>query len=230
MFSLCSFIVITLESNSRLWGRVRGSVYSEELVKRLENAPLGVQVTLFGRVVRQYAHVESLVLLAINRHAETTLRLAIVIVFLWFGLLKLLGRSPAAALVTAALEAFGIGFPGSVFALGIVEMIIGIMLWLRRAPRLTLLLFASQQLGTFTVLVVAPNVAFEGGNPLFLTLIGEFVVKNLVLLTGGLTLARTIRPMRTRFVTAATWMKTAPSHSGPRQPRVALGPERLPAA
>jgi hypothetical protein len=50
-------------------------------VKRQENVTPAVLVALFGRVVHQYANVESLVLLAINRHAETTLRLAIVIVF-----------------------------------------------------------------------------------------------------------------------------------------------------
>jgi uncharacterized membrane protein YkgB len=167
-------------------------------VKRQENATLAVLANLFGRVVHQYAYVESLVLLVINRHAERTLRLAIGTVFLWFGFLKLIGHSPAAALITTTLEAFGIGSPGSVVALGIIEMIIGVMLWLRLVPRLTLLLFASQQLGTFTLLIVAPSVAFEGGNPVFLTLVGEFVVKNLVLLTGGLTLARGISPVRMR--------------------------------
>jgi putative oxidoreductase len=192
-------------------------------MKRQENATVRRLVSFFGHAVHQYAHLESRVLLALNRHTETTLRLAIVIVFLWFGVLKLIGRSPAAALVTATLEAFGIGFPGSVFALGIVEIVIGMMLWLRVAPRLTLLLFAGQQLGTFTVLVVAPGVAFEDGNPLFLTLIGEFVVKNLVLLTGGLTLARTIPPMQTRFVTAKTRIRTAPHRDS--RPQVVIGLE-----
>ena len=44
-------------------------------------------------------------------------------------------------------------------------------------------------LGTFTVLVTQPDLAFQQGNPLLLTVEGEFVVKNLVLLSAGLALA-----------------------------------------
>ena len=35
--------------------------------------------------------------------------------------------------------------------------------------------------GTFLVLIMQPQLAFQDGNPLLLTTIGEFVVKNVVL-------------------------------------------------
>jgi uncharacterized membrane protein YkgB len=49
-----------------------------------------------------------------------------------------------------------------------------------------LVLFALQMIGTFLVLITQPDVAFQHGNPLLLTTEGEFVVKNLVLLSAGL--------------------------------------------
>ena len=42
--------------------------------------------------------------------------------------------------------------------------------------------------GTFLVLVTQPDVAFQNGNPLMLTMTGEFVVKNVVLIIAGLAL------------------------------------------
>ncbi len=47
--------------------------------------------------------------------------------------------------------------------------------------------------GTFLVLVLRPDVAFQGSNPLVLTVEGEFVVKNLVLLSAGLVIGSRLR-------------------------------------
>jgi uncharacterized membrane protein YkgB len=43
-----------------------------------------------------------------------------------------------------------------------------------------------QLLGTFGVLFLLPDVAFQDGNPLKLTVEGEFVVKNVVLLAAAM--------------------------------------------
>lgn len=52
--------------------------------------------------------------------------------------------------------------------------------------RVMLPLFVAHLMGTFGVLVIQPGVAFQHGNPLLLTATGEFVIKNLVLLSAGL--------------------------------------------
>ena len=41
-------------------------------------------------------------------------------------------------------------------------------------------------LGTFLVFLLLPDLTFQDGNPLLLTTEGEFVLKNLVLLSAGL--------------------------------------------
>jgi hypothetical protein len=49
--------------------------------------------------------------------------------------------------------------------------------------------------GTFLVLVLLPGIAFRGGNPLLLTVEGEFVIKNLVLLSAGLVIGSRLPPL-----------------------------------
>ena len=55
--------------------------------------------------------------------------------------------------------------------------------------------FAIQLVGTFMVFLVLPQVAFSKGNPLLLTVEGEFVAKNLVLLAAGLVVGSNVPPL-----------------------------------
>lgn len=71
-------------------------------------------------------------------------------------------------------------------ALGAFEIVVGALLIANRFLRLALALFAAQMLGTFSVLLLLPTVAFQDGNPFLLTVEGEFVVKNLVLIAAGM--------------------------------------------
>jgi putative oxidoreductase len=84
----------------------------------------------------------------------------------------------------------------SVPFLGVVEVLIGSGLLIGRGLRLVLPLFATLMLGTFLVLLVRPEIAFQDGNPLLLTTEGEFVVKNLVLLSAGLVVGAQVRRPR----------------------------------
>ena len=70
--------------------------------------------------------------------------------------------------------------------LGVIEVLIGIGLAARIGLRIVLLALIAQMLGTFLVFVVLPDIAFEGGNPFMLTVEGEFVLKNIVLLSAAM--------------------------------------------
>jgi putative oxidoreductase len=76
--------------------------------------------------------------------------------------------------------------------------VIGVAFATGRLLRVVLLMFAAHMAGTFLVPIALPDVAFQGGNPLVLTAEGEFVVKNLVLLTAGLVAASGVKPLRAR--------------------------------
>lgn len=141
--------------------------------------------------MRGLADLDSLVLGFLNRWAVPALRVSLGIVFVWFGALKVFDVTPVSDLVTSTVYWFESAW--IVPILGILEILVGLGLLLGVFLRLTLLLFAFQMVGTFLVLVILPEVSFQDGNPLLLTVEGEFVVKNLVLLSAGMVVGTTVR-------------------------------------
>ncbi len=119
------------------------------------------------------------------------LRVTLAVVFIWFGLLKVIGRSPVAELI--ARTVYWVSPQFFVPFLGVWEILVGLGLLFAVALRLTLLLFWLQMAGTFLVLVLHPDIAFQGGNPFLLTTEGEFVIKNLVLIAGGIVVGGTVK-------------------------------------
>lgn len=130
-----------------------------------------------------------------ERYGIVLLRISLALVFIWFGMLKVLGQSPVAELVASTVY----WVPPRLFVpiLGFWEVLIGIGLLFNLALRFTLLLLFVQMAGTFLVLVIRPERAF-GGNPLLLTVEGEFVIKNLVLISAGIVIGGTVRSRRAR--------------------------------
>jgi uncharacterized membrane protein YkgB len=119
--------------------------------------------------------------------APRTLRLSLALVFLWFGLLKVVGHSPVAALISATVPW---GEPNLVVrTLGVVEVCLAMGLLIGKAQRLLLLALAAHLAGTFLTFVMAPGMTMRHGNPFLLTADGEFVLKNLVLISAALLLA-----------------------------------------
>lgn len=118
------------------------------------------------------------------------LRVSLGIVFVWFGALKVLDVTPVTDLVAETV--YWVDPDWFVPLLGWVEIVVGVALIVRRGLRLVLPVFLAQMVGTFLVLVLQPDVAFQDGNPFKLTVEGEFVIKNLVLLSAGLVVGATV--------------------------------------
>jgi uncharacterized membrane protein YphA (DoxX/SURF4 family) len=135
--------------------------------------------------------VDLVVIPFLARWAVPILRVSLGAVFIWFGMLKILDVSPVADLVANTVYWFD---PETfVTVLGVFEVAVGTLLLLGRALRLTLLLFLLQMVGTFLTFVILPGVTFREGNPFLLTVEGEFVVKNLVLISAALVVGTTVR-------------------------------------
>jgi putative oxidoreductase len=124
----------------------------------------------------------------LGRAVPLLLRGSLGLTFLWFGALKLADQPTLPASLIAAITPFA--DPGlSVPLVGAVEVVLGAGLLVGRFLPLVLAGVALQLSGTFLVLVLRPDVAFVGGNPLVLSVEGEYVVKNLVLLAATASLA-----------------------------------------
>lgn len=129
-------------------------------------------------------------------HGLTLLRLALGIVFLWFGALKLVpGTSPAEMLAGQTIERLTGGLVPSATALPILavwEVAIGVGLLIGRWMRVTLLLLFVQMLGTITPLVLFPTETFNHF-PWAPTLEGQYIIKNVVLVSAAIVLGATVR-------------------------------------
>jgi uncharacterized membrane protein YkgB len=130
---------------------------------------------------------DEFVLAALHRWSVPALRVTLGFVFVWFGALKVFGVSPIIPMLRETYPFLPI--PVFSFLLGVWEILIGGGLVSKRALRGTLGLLFLHLAGTFTALWLAPALFFHHGNPLVLTEDGEFVAKNLVLLTAGLVIA-----------------------------------------
>jgi uncharacterized membrane protein YkgB len=112
------------------------------------------------------------------------LRYAIGIIFIWFGALKMIGElSPAYDLVAATI--YWLTPEIIVPLLGLWEIAIGVAFLVPALTRAGIVLLAFQMPGTFLPLVLLPEVCFTV-IPFGLTLEGQYIVKNLVIIGSAL--------------------------------------------
>ncbi len=124
------------------------------------------------------------------------LRISLGIVFFWFGVLKFFpGLSPAQELATRTIGVltFGAIPPDvSILLLATWECVVGLGLIFGLFMRATLLLLLLQMVGTMTPIVFFPAEVFTRV-PYAPTLEGQYIIKNIVLVSAGLVLGATVR-------------------------------------
>ncbi len=120
-----------------------------------------------------------------ERHGYLLLRIAMGIVFIWFGALKPLGLSPAEALVAKATA--WIPVPGFLYILAVWEIAIGVCFLFRRLVRWGVVLLFLHMPGTMLPFITLPDEVFVRF-PFALSLEGQYIVKNLVLIAAGIVL------------------------------------------
>jgi uncharacterized membrane protein YkgB len=145
------------------------------------------------------ARIEALdrrITLWLASHGPTLLRISLGVVFFWFGVIKFVpGLSPADELATKTIAAltFGIVQPEvSRPTLALWETLIGLGLLSGMYLRATLLLLVLQMLGTVTPLALFPKETWHRF-PVALTLEGQYIVKNIVLVAAALVVGSTVR-------------------------------------
>ncbi len=125
------------------------------------------------------------------QHGITLLRISMGVVFFWFGALKLVpGLSPAEPLIRASITFF----PMNIFLpiLAIWEMAIGLGFVTGKLMRLTILLLFLQMPGTVSPVFLRPDLVWTNF-PFALTLEGQYIVKNMVLISAALVVGATVR-------------------------------------
>lgn len=130
-----------------------------------------------------------------KRYGYRILRVAVAIIFIWFGALKFFpGLSPAIDLVTKTVY----WFPPKIFipVLATWEVLIGICLLIRPLVRVAIFLLFLQMGGTFLPLVILPEATWLRF-PYAPTLEGQYILKNMVIIGAALVIGSTVRQSST---------------------------------
>ena len=130
------------------------------------------------------------------RYGVLLLRISVGIVFFWFGILKFFPNlSPAQDLASRTIEVLSFGLVPPAISLPVLaawEVLIGIGLITGKFMRMTLLLLGMQMLGTLTPMVLFPQETWQLF-PISPTLEGQYIIKNLVLISSGIVIGATVR-------------------------------------
>jgi len=129
------------------------------------------------------------------RWGTLAVRLSFGVIFIWFGILKPLGVSAAAPLVRATIPWMPIfGVEAWLAIIGWWEVAIGVAFLFHKTIRVAIALLFLQMVGTFMPLVLLPEVAFQAGKiPFGPTLEGQYIIKNLMIISAALVVGGTLR-------------------------------------
>ena len=124
-------------------------------------------------------------------------RVALFVVFFWFGVLKLFELSPASPLAealtaqTVGLQYFDILFKG----LSLVECLIGVLFLIPKATRIVIPLLLVHMAVVSAPLILVPAHVWTGF--MVPTLEGQYILKNLVIVAVAIGIAAQTKPLHT---------------------------------
>lgn len=146
--------------------------------------------------MNQLNRLDTLITRTMARYGVTLLRVSVGVVFFWFGALKFFPNiSPAEDLAARTIETltFGVVTPSLALpTLAAWEVLIGLGMISGRFIRATIFLLLVQMLGTVTPLFLFPGETFSVF-PLVPTLEGQYIIKNMVLVSAGIVIGATAR-------------------------------------
>lgn len=159
-------------------------------------------------MIALYHRVDAAITTWMARHGVRLLRVSLGVVFFWFGVLKFFpGLSPATELAVRTIDVLTFGTVPRGVAINVLaawECAIGLGLLFGVAMRATLLLLFVQMLGTITPIFLFPELVFTRV-PYAPTLEGQYIIKNVVLISAGIVIGATVRGGR--LVAEPSWDK-----------------------
>ena len=119
------------------------------------------------------------------------IRIPLFVIFFWFGLLKVIELSPAQGLIIDTVYWMPFLSPEDwVIVIGYWEMLIGLFFLAKKTTFYAMLLLFLQMSGTFMPLVLLPSVTFQNSNVLLPTLEGQYIIKNIIIITSAIVVGR----------------------------------------
>ncbi len=125
-------------------------------------------------------------------------RIALFVVYFWFGFLKIIGQSPASAMVHDLLNQMMpfVSFPVFIVLFGLFEVLIGLLFIIPGLERLAVVLFFLHIFTTALPLFVLPEVWNRAFVP---ALEGQYIIKNLALVACVVTIYSSVSTRKSKY-------------------------------
>lgn len=138
--------------------------------------------------------IDTQIIYFFRRIALPLSRFAIFVVFFWFGILKVLGLSPATPMVLALLAKTMPFIAPNTFLVffGLLEMLIGVLFLIPRLERGAILLLFLHMITTIMPLALMSDMTWTA--PFVPTLEGQYIIKNIALIALAIEIATRLRP------------------------------------
>ena len=134
----------------------------------------------------------------LRRAAMPLARIAIFIVYFFFGILKIFDLSPASPLALALTEETigAANFDVAFLALAVVECIIGILFLFPKATRIVIPLLLIHMVIVCSPLILVPELAWS--RALVPSLEGQYIIKNVVIVALAVGIAAQAQPLKSQ--------------------------------
>ena len=144
----------------------------------------------------RFRHLDNHYIAFAKRNSATLSRVALFIIYFYFGFLKLIGQSPATTLAVGFAEKMGMAnYSHLLFmALALVECLIGVLILFPRLTRLALFIMFGHMLIVSAPLLLYPEAVWL--KPLVPNLEGQYIIKNAALVALALGLVAHTTPLR----------------------------------
>jgi uncharacterized membrane protein YkgB len=131
-----------------------------------------------------------------RKYSVAVARFGLFVVFFWFGMLKVVGLSPASPLVQdlfAKTVPF-MSFETFIVLFGLFESLIGVLFLIKGLERLVIPLLTFHMVTTFMPLFLLPTETFTGF--MVPTLEGQYIIKNILIIAAAMGIAAHLHPLK----------------------------------
>lgn len=142
-----------------------------------------------------YTHIDLKTIEFFKRIHIPVARFSIFLIFFWFGIIKLLGLSPASPLAEAlTAQTVGMQHFDTLFVLlSLIECVIGILFLFPKMTRIVVPLLLAHMALVCSPLVLLPGMIWQA--PFVPTLEGQYIIKNAVVVAVAIGIAASAQPL-----------------------------------
>lgn len=144
-------------------------------------------------IVTRLDQIDHAIFKFMKSYGHSAIRISFAIIFIWFGILKPFDLSAAIPLVKATVVWLPFFDTETwVNIIGWWEVVIGICFLFKPTTRIAIGLLFLQMTGTFMPLIFLPEVSFQEGVLYLPTMEGQYIIKNLMIISGALIVGSTV--------------------------------------